>query len=175
MARFIWGYKAFCFIFTGSAHWVDLKIKSVGQIAYIAQSKSFLFCGRWVSGPLWKPGLLDSFERALKCPRCGWLQGPLTGDTAVNFECFLPSAWEEQSGQSEKKKALVRIAQKLKADVNTSVLTDSCVFGIPSSGPDGCRREGCQVCCGRDQMDAVWSLSFLPEIFLSRHLTQQKL
>lgn len=55
----------------------------------------------------------------------------------MNLECCLPSAWEEQLGQSQKKKALVRIAQKLKADVNTSVLAHSCVFGIPSSGPDG--------------------------------------
>lgn len=126
MARFVWGTKP------SASSLQDSPLggfkNKISRANSITQRKSFLFCGHWVSGPLWKLGLLDSFEKALKRPWSGWLQGPLTGDTALNLECGLPSAWEKQLGQSQKKKALVRITHKLKADVNTSILTHSCVW-----------------------------------------------
>lgn len=108
MPRFIWGTKPSAASLQDSA--LGGFKNKIGQANSTAQKKSFLFCGHRVSGPLWNLGLLDSFERASKCPRSGWLQGPLTGDTAANLECCLPgrNSW----GSHKRKKALVRITQK---------------------------------------------------------------
>lgn len=145
------GYKAFCCIGAGQSTG-GFKNK-IGRANSIAQKKSFLFCGHRVSGPLWNLGLLDSFERASKCPRSGWLQGPLTGDTAVNLECCLPgrNSW----GSHKRKKAVVRIKQKteswcqrIRSHAPMCVWYSQFWTGrMPQGGMSGLLRSGSDGCC----------------------------